>query len=829
MSIIGVIEYNWENEKREKQYVLPMFVPGSAEFTNMNVKLLQERPELGWFFDRTAIEPLVGVTELLPPGAAGIGMHVIPVEKAIETENEAISVEKISHWLEKYEGKYAASPCSCRLARETYNEGTGDDVWDWCIAIGDMADYIVETQKGGRYIDKAEALRIFEKAEEQGYVHQITNIDGEDKIFAICNCSPDACFGLRLTGLFNTPNASRSAYVAHVDKKECVACGRCVEYCPNGALKLGQKICTNKGEVEYPKQELPDEVAWGEHKWNLEYRDTNNINTHETGTAPCKSACPAHIAVQGYLKLANEGRYREALELIKYENPFPSVCGHICNRRCEDECTRGNIDIAVAIDEVKKYIAEQDLKSGKPFVPPIKAPKFIGGFDEKIAIIGGGPAGLAAAFYLAESGYKPTVFEKSQKPGGMLVYGIPNFKLEKDIVASEIQVIKDMGVDIKCGVEVGKDITLASLREEGYKAFYLAIGCQGGKIADIPGANAKGVMSAVELLHTVTDNQNYEVSGKTVVIGGGNVAIDAARTSVRCGSTNVSMYFLETKATMPASDEEIEEAEEDGVILNQSWGPKEILTENGKVKGVVFKKCVSTLDENGKFSPVYDENVTTTVECDNVFMSIGQTIEWGNLLSGEEVEIDNAGRPKADKITYQTTQDDIFVGGDVLTGPRFAIDAIATGKQGAISIHKFVRPNASLEIGRKYAREFIQFDKDILVMPDYDSAKRQVPNIDSNIGKNSFKDAKKTFTEEQVKIETSRCLGCGVTIVDENRCIGCGVCTTKCAFDAIKITRDNPECSVMTKSEDQMTAIFPYMSEREIKIKKAEERTKQVD
>lgn len=819
MSIIGLLEYNWENPKREKQYVLPMFVPGSAEFTNMNRKQLEEHPELGRFFERMSRLPLEKVTPMVPPGGAGIGMHVIPVEKAIEMENQSIDIEHISHWLKKYDGKYAASPCSCRLSRQTYDEGCADDPEDWCIAVGDMADYVVETQKGGRYITYEEVLDILKRAEDNGFVHQITNIDGKDKIFAICNCNVNVCYALRTSQLFNTPNMSRSAYVAHVKTENCVACGRCVEYCPAGAVKLGQKLCTKDGPIEYPKHELPDKVKWGPEKWDEDYRDNNRINCYDTGTAPCKTACPAHIAVQGYLKKAAQGKYREALALIKKENPFPAVCGHICNRRCEDACTRGTIDQAVAIDEVKKFIAKQDLTAENRYIPPIIPPTTGRLFEEKIAIIGGGPAGLSCAFYLAEKGYKPTVFEKNEKPGGMLVYGIPSFKLEKDVVEAEIDVMRQMGVEIKCGIEVGKDITLKELRKQGYKAFYLAIGCQGGRKANIEGEDAEGVMTAVDFLRTVGENQNYQVEGRTVVVGGGNVAIDVARTASRCGGYDVSMFCLESRDIMPASEEEIAEAQEEGITLNCGWGPKEILKENGKVKGIVFKKCLSVFDENKRFAPKFDESVTMTVPCERVFLSIGQSIVWGNLLDGSKVELGRGNGAVADKVTYQTAEPDIFVGGDVYTGPKFAIDAIAAGKEGAISIHRFVQPHSSLTIGRN-RRQFIELDKNNIQVEEYDNSSRQIPGMRKDVDAHkSFRDAKETFTEEQVRKETARCLGCGASVVDENKCIGCGVCTTKCEFDAIHLYREHPECSTMHKSEDKMKAILPYAFKREMKIR----------
>ena len=819
MAYNGVIEWNYENPQHEKQYILPMYVPGSAEFGNMNLELLEAHPELGRFFERMSRLPLEKVTPMVPPGGAGIGMHVIPVEKAIEMENQSVSVEHISHWLDKSDGKYAASPCSCRRSRKTFDEGCADDPEGWCIAVGDMADYVVETNKGGRYITREEALEIFKQAEDNGFVHQITNIDGENKIFAICNCNVNVCYALRTSQLFNTPNMSRSAYVAHVNTNNCVACGRCVEFCPSGAVTLGQKLCKKDGsQVQYPKMPLPSEQKWGPHMWTEDYRDKNRINTHETGTAPCKSACPAHIAVQGYLKMASQGRYQEALALIKKNNPLPAICGYVCNRRCEDACTRATIDEAIAIDEVKKFIAMQDLKAETRYIPKKVVPSLSGEFTEKVAIIGAGPAGISCAYYLAEKGYKPTIFEKNDKPGGMVVYGIPSFVLEKDIVAAEIDVLREMGVEIKCGVEVGKDITINELRQQGYKAFYVAIGCQGGRKVGVAGEDSEGVMTGVDFLHVVTDDENYRLNGDTVVIGGGNVAIDVSRTAVRCASPKVHQVSLETRDIMPALPEEIENAEAEGIEFAGGWGPKEILSENGRVTGLVFKKCTAVFDADGKFNPKYDENDTMTISCSNVILSVGQTIDWGNLLEGEDVELWRGNYPVADKITYQTRVPDIFVGGDVYTGPKFAIDAIAAGKEGAISIHRFVQPHSSLTIGRD-PNYYIELDKNDIKVENYDNTGRQSVVKDTTIGKDSFRNPTLVFTEEQVKKETARCLGCGATIVDPNQCIGCGICTTKCEFDAIHLKRDLPEASKMVKSEDKLKYILPNGAKQAIKLK----------
>ena len=818
MSEKGIIEWNYENPQHEKQWVLPMYVPGAAEFANMNKDVLDEHPEMGRFFERMSRIPLEKVTPMVPLGGAGIGMHVIPVEKAIGMENKSVSVEHISHWLDKYEGKYAKSPCSCRRSRTTYGEGCADDPEGWCIAVGDMADYVVETNKGGHYITKEEALEIFKKAEDNGFVHQITNIDGEDKIFAICNCNVNVCYALRTSQLFNTPNMSRSAYVAHVEKEKCVACGRCVEVCPAGAATLGQKLCKKDGsEVQYPKMPLPSEKKWGPEMWSENYRDKNRIETHETGTAPCKTACPAHIAVQGYLKLAAQGRYTDALELIKKNNPLPAICGHVCNRRCEDACTRGTIDEAIAIDEVKKFIAMQDLKSETRFIPKKVVPSLDGKFDQKIAIVGGGPAGISCAFYLAEKGYKPTIFEKNEKLGGMVVYGIPSFVLEKDIVAAEIDILREMGVEFKTGVEVGKDITLKQLREDGYEAFYIAIGCQGGRKVNVPGEDAEGVMAGVDFLHATTDNENYKLTGDTVVIGGGNVAIDVSRSAVRCDSPKVYQVSLETRDIMPALPEEIELAESEGIEFHGGWGPKEILTENGKVTGIVFKKCTQVKNAEGRFDPQYDENDTMTIPCSNVLLSVGQGTVWGDLLKDEAVEF-RGPAPVADPVTYQTTVDDIFVGGDMFTGPRFAIDAIAAGKEAAISIHRFVQPGSSLTIGRN-PNYYKELDKTDILVENYDNTGRQTPGHNESIDKKSFRDSKLVFTEEQVKAETARCLGCGASIVDPNKCVGCGLCTTRCEFDAIHLHRDLPAASTMRKAEDKLKYILPNGAKQAIKIK----------
>jgi len=842
LSFLGLLEYDYGYHydhngrtapQSERRYFVPMFVPGSAELLNIDEsgsgenpcydergeipynKRLAEHPELAPFFERMTYVPLAGKTHLMPPGG-GVGMHVIPVEKAIPMENQSLDIEHLSYWLKKYEGHIGVAQCSCRASRGVMGEGCADDPASWCIGVGDFADYCRETGKG-HDITYEEAIRILEKAEENGFVHQITNIDGENKIFGICNCNVQICNALRTSQLFNTPNLSRSAYTAEVERSKCVACGKCVEYCPAGAVKLGQKLCDKHGNVvEYPKHELPNSIKWGSEHWDPDYRDNNRKNCYDKGTAPCKTACPAHVAVQGYLKLAAQGKYQEALALIKKDNPFPAVCGRICNKRCEEACTRGTIDQAVAIDAVKKFLAEQDLNADTRYIPPVViASNRLDHWAQKIAIIGSGPAGLSAAYYLATKGYKPTVFEKSAKPGGMLTYGIPSFKLEKNIIDAEIQVIRELGVEIKCGVEVGKDVTIAQLRAQGYEAFYIAIGCQGGRLPGVPGDDALGTAIAVDFLHRALEDETQKMEGKTVVIGGGNVAVDCAKTASRFGSSNVSMVCLESRETMPASKNEIAETLEEGITICNGWGPKELKKDaQGHVTTVVFKRCLRTIDpETKKFSPVYDEQETMTLEADHVVFAIGQAIDWGRLLEGTKVEFWRGNYPVADPLTYQTAEPDIFVGGDVYHGPKFAIDAIEDGKCAAESLHRYVHKGADLKTGRN-RRDFIMLDKDNISVECYDHAGRQEAGLDESVPKHSFRDAHKTLTAEQVKIETARCLGCGASWVDPNKCIGCGVCTTKCVFDAIHLKRDHPECSKMMKAEDKVKGILPMAFKR---------------
>lgn len=796
----GLVEFHWENldgknPNHEKRWVLDMFVPGSAEVMMIQPDHPELFPETADFFERMTFLPLAGITELVPPGGAGIGMHVIPVEKAIPAESKSLPIEHLSHWLKKYDGHIGVSVCSCRKQQRIRGEGTGDIEGEWCIGVGDFADYCRETNHG-RDITYEEAMEILQKAEDRGYVHQITNIDGENKVFGICNCALGVCNALRTSQLFNTPNMSRSAYVAEVDSDNCVACGKCVEVCPAGAVRLGQKLCTKDGPIEYPRQELPDDTKWGEDHWNKNFRNENGcIQTWPTGTAPCKAACPAHVAVQGYVKMASEGRYKDALALIKKDNPFPAICGSICRKYCEDACTRASVDEAIAIDEIKKFIAEQDLKAEHHYVPPMSSCTHEE-FDQKIAIIGAGPAGMSCAYFLAIEGYKPVVFEKEAVPGGMLVNGIPNFRLEKDVVKSEIEVLREMGVEFRCGVEVGKDVTIQQLRDEGYKAFYVAIGAQKAAPLGVPGEDLEGVIGGIDFLRKVNNGENVKVGKKVAVIGGGNVAMDVARTALRLGA-DVTVVYRRKEEDMRAAADEVAEAKAEGVKFVFEHKPVEVIGSDGKVAAL---KC-----DCGD------------VECDCIIPAIGQVIDWGGLDTGALVK-GKKDSAEADSFTYQTAQPDIFVGGDVYTGPKFAIDAIAAGREGAISIHRFVNAGQSLTLHRNL-RDFKELDKNNIVIPSESVNKPARAKVAIDVAKiKSMHDERITFTEEQIKAEASRCLSCGRSVVDPNKCLGCGMCTVQCKFDAIHLRRERPECSNMVVAEDKFKAILPYAAKRGVKI-----------
>ena len=777
----GVFRRVYSEELGEDTYFMQIFAPGILEMMVNNQPLMAAHPEVGRAFEEYTRLRMQAMGPILPDGY-GL-MRVIPVESAIEGLPGVTDDERLSYYLNKYD-TFSVSPCSCRASRTLLGDGCGHLAEDMCVQMGKGAEHYIRSGRA-RQISREEAYEIVKRAEENGLMHDIPNIEGSGETSAICNCCACACFGLRAGMMFGVRDAIRSNFVAEVDEAKCVACAQCVEVCPGNALKLGQKLCATN-DTSAPKYTKITETFNFAKAVNENYRE-NREDVLPSGTAPCKAACPAHIPVQGYLKLAAQGRYTEALELIKTENPFPAVCGRICNKRCEAECTRGDVDEAVAIDEVKRFIADHDMHEETRFVP--KMVNQIGRpYTEKIAVIGAGPAGMSCAYYLAQKGYPVTVFDRNPVPGGMLTLGIPSFRLEKDVLNAEIDILKEIGVEFRCGVEVGKDVTIQQLRGEGYKGFYLAIGAQKSAKLRIPGEELEGVLGGVDFLREVNLGNKPDIGRRCAVIGGGNVAMDVCRSAVRLGAEETYVFYRRSEAEMPADPEEVREAMEEGVKFRFLSAPVEIIGTDGRVSAIKIEKMeLGEPDERGRRKPV-GTGEFEIVEIDSVIGAVGQTVDWGTLDVGA-LKTTKKNTAEADSLTYQTAQPDIFVGGDCYTGPKFAIDAIAAGKEAAISLHRYVHPGQTLTAGRD-RREYRALDKEhaMIGVGGFDREHRQTPGYNAAKAK-TFADARVTFTEEQVRKECARCLGCGATKVDSYLCIGCGLCTTKCKFDAIHLKK----------------------------------------
>ena len=777
----GVFRRVYSEELGEDTYFMQIFAPGILEMMVNNQPLMAAHPEVGRAFEEYTRLRMQAMGPILPDGY-GL-MRVIPVESAIEGLPGVTDDERLSYYLNKYD-TFSVSPCSCRASRTLLGDGCGHLAEDMCVQMGKGAEHYIRSGRA-RQISREEAYEIVKRAEENGLMHDIPNIEGSGETSAICNCCACACFGLRAGMMFGARDAIRSNFVAEVDEAKCVACAQCVEVCPGNALKLGQKLCATN-DTSAPKYTKITETFNFAKAVNENYRE-NREDVLPSGTAPCKAACPAHIPVQGYLKLAAQGRYTEALELIKTENPFPAVCGRICNKRCEAECTRGDVDEAVAIDEVKRFIADHDMHEETRFVP--KMVNQIGRpYAEKIAVIGAGPAGMSCAYYLAQKGYPVTVFDRNPVPGGMLTLGIPSFRLEKDVLNAEIDILKEMGVEFRCGVEVGKDVTIQQLRGEGYKGFYLAIGAQKSAKLRIPGEELEGVLGGVDFLREVNLGNKPDIGRRCAVIGGGNVAMDVCRSAVRLGAEETYVFYRRSEAEMPADPEEVREAMEEGVKFRFLSAPVEIIGTDGRVSAIKIEKMeLGEPDERGRRKPV-GTGEFEIVEIDSVIGAVGQTVDWGTLDVGA-LKTTKKNTAEADSLTYQTAQPDIFVGGDCYTGPKFAIDAIAAGKEAAIALHRYVHPGQTLTAGRD-RREYRALDKEhaMIGVGGFDREHRQTPGYNAAKAK-TFADARVTFTEEQVRKECARCLACGATKVDSYLCIGCGLCTTKCKFDAIHLKK----------------------------------------
>ena len=708
------------------------------------------------------------VSMLAPFMDAGMNMmRVIPVQAAIENNSRRASYDEV-HRLVENAWAISVGACSCRRSRRLMGEGCGHLEEDMCIYLNDNA---INYSKMGehRLIDKEEAYEILRRAERNGLVHELNVAPGYEDCTAICNCCGCSCYALRIATYFRAPDAVKSNYVARVDKDKCVACGECVENCQVNAVKLGSKLCPVDTTIPRPDETARNTLLWGSKNYNPDFR-LNRTDVTESGTAPCKSACPAHVSVQGYIALAKQGRYLDALRLIKKDNPFPALCGSICNKPCEAACMRGEIDDPVAIDDLKKFIAEQDLKAGQRWIPPMKNPRGLP-YEEKIAVIGGGPAGLSCAYYLREKGYPVTVFEKEKVLGGMPAFAIPAFRMDKKVLQSEIDVLREMGVEFKTGVEVGKDVTLDALRAEGYKAFFLGVGAGKPGVLDCPGADGRNVCAALDMLKKVNLEHRPDLGDDVVIVAGGIstnfITLDAARTVAALGADRVTVLVPRKPGTQSNVKAGVEKAKEKGVkFLYQA-----------EIRAITPESVVYVQDG--------EEH---TIPASAVVAALDRTVDLGGI----SVKLNAKGTVEADRETCRTSVPDVFAGGDVVTGPRYAINAIAAGKQAAISIHRFVHQGQDLVLGRDRMDYRGLNRKEAFIAPDaVDPAPRQCAKpVNPGRGKNAaFRDVRGVLTPEQVKTEAGRCLGCGVAMVDEYMCVGCAICTTHCKFGAISMEK----------------------------------------
>ena len=537
----------------------------------------------------------------------------------------------------------------------------------------------------------------------------------------------------------------------YIDLSKCTSCGECVKVCPiELENEYDEALSTRRAVYKRYPQAIPGAYA-----------------ITKTGTAPCKATCPAHVSIQGYIALIREGKYREALELFKEAHPFPSICGRVCHHPCEGVCTRGDVEQPLAIQYLHRFLGDFDLSGESPYVPDVETER-----EERIAIIGSGPAGLSAAYFLARKGYKVTVFEKLPVAGGMMAVGIPAYRLPRDVLADEIKIIEEMGVEIRTGVTFGEDVTLGGLKEDGYMAVFLATGLHLSRDLNVEGEDLPGVLKGVDFLRQSALGEPVSLGGKVIVIGGGNVAIDVALTALRKGAKEVTLVCLERREEMPAWEYEIEDALEEGVRIINSLGPKRFLAKKGKLTGIEFKRCTAVFDEKGAFNPQYDENDLSSMDADTIVVAIGQAADL-SFSDSEGVAVTPRGGLEADPVTLKTPIEGVFAGGDVLYGPKSVVEAVECGKEAAESIDRYLN-GIDLSEGRekewKYEKPAIEEES---LMPRVPMKVRPVKEREGN-----FNEIALGFSEEEAKTEVERCLKCSI-------CSECYQCVKACLAEAV--------------------------------------------
>ncbi len=474
-------------------------------------------------------------------------------------------------------------------------------------------------------------------------------------------------------------------------------------------------------------------------------------------TSPCKVECPAQIDVQGYVNLAAKGKFEEALQLIKLSSPFPSICGRVCHHPCEAGCNRDQIDEPVAIHSVERFLADLDLKADERYRPEINGKK-----KERAAIVGSGPAGLTCAYYLAQEGYKVTIFEKAPLLGGMLTTGIPSYRLPRKIVEAEIQLIRDMGVTMKTGIEVGKDKTIAQLRRDGFNAFFIAVGAQESIRLGIEGEDLGGVYSGLDYLRQLNLGKPVRLGKKVAVIGGGNAAMDAVRSARRLGSEKAFIIYRRSLEEMPSRPEEIKECREEKIPINTLTQPVRFIGKNGRINGIeCIRMRLTEPDESGRPKPEPIPGSEFTVKVDAAIIALGQESDWCCLTPECACTLTEWGTMNVDPLTLQSDDPDIFSGGDAIRGPKSVVEAIADGRQAAISIHRYLSCQ-DLRLGRDVKFKAIKEPQ----KEKYDPAARaQMPYLEPQKRVKNFSEVQKGFTKKVAVQEAKRCISCGTCCV----------------------------------------------------------------